>query len=57
MIYKIAVKTVSGIAFFIKVIAPILKLFLSSSVISEIECLNECRKQKYIVKATSGVKK
>ena len=55
--YKIAVKTVSGIAFLIKVIAPILKLFSSSSVISEIECRNECRKQKYTVKAISGVKK
>ena len=52
-----AVKTVSGIAFFIKVIVPTLKLFSLSSVISEIVCRNECRKQKYIVKAISGVKK
>ena len=52
-----AVKTVSGIAFFRKVIAPILKLFSSSSVINEIECRNECSKQKYTVKAISGAKK
>ena len=57
IIYKIAVKTVSGIAFLIKVIAPICKLFSLSSVIREIECRNECRKQKYNVKAISGVKK
>ena len=57
MTYKIAVKTVSGIAFLINVIAPILKLLALSSAINEIECRNECRKQKYTVKAISGVKK
>ena len=57
MTYKIAVKTVSGIAFLIKVIAPLFKLFSLSLIISEIECRNECRKQKYAVKAISGVKK
>ena len=57
MTYKIAVKTVSGIAFLKNVIVPIFKLFSLSSVINEIECRNECRKQKYIVKAISGVKK
>jgi hypothetical protein len=57
MRYKIAFKTVSGIAFLMNVIAPILKLFSLSSDISEIVCRNECRKQKYTVKATSGVKK
>ena len=57
MTYKIAVKTVSGIAFLMNVIAPILKLFSLSSAINEIECRNECRKQKYTVKAISGVKK
>ena len=57
MIYKIAVKAVSGIAFFIKIIEPTLKLFSLSSVISEIVCRNECRKQKYTVKAISGAKK
>ena len=40
MTYKIAVKTVSGIAFLINVIAPIFKLFSLSSAINEIECRN-----------------
>ena len=57
MRYKIAVKSVSGIAFLKKVIAPLFKLLSLSSAISEIECRKECKKQKYIVKATSGVKK
>ena len=52
-----AVKTVSGITFLIKDIKPLFKLFSLSSVIREIECRKECRKQKYSVKAISGVKK
>ena len=54
MIYIIAVKTVSGIAFLINVIVPIFQLFSLSSVINEIECRKECKKQKYIVKAIRG---
>ena len=48
---------VKGAAFLIKINSPFLKLYLSNSVINERECLKECKKQKYNVKATKGAKK
>ena len=47
---------VSGIAFKINFLKPFSK-DLSISFIRLKECLIECRKQKYIVKAKTGVKK
>ena len=35
---------------------PALKFLLSNSLIRDTECLNECMKQKYKVKAIKGVK-
>ena len=47
---------VNGAAFFINISAPALKFLLSNSFINDTECLNECMKQKYKVKAIKGVK-
>ena len=54
--YNIAVIDVSGIAFLTKIIKPLLN-FLLNSKISFVECLNECRKQKYRVNARKGSRK
>ena len=52
--HKIAVKIVSGSDFFKNLIKPLLKSKLSISIIKEILCLKECKKQKYNVNATNG---
>ena len=51
-----AVIRVKGIAFLTNFLNPVLK-DLSNSKIKLMECLAECRKQKYSVKARIGVKK
>ena len=53
---KAAVIRVNVIAFFINIFKPIAKLLGFKSYDNEIVCLNECRKQKYNVNATSGGK-
>ena len=53
----IAVIKESGNALFKNTFNPFLILLLFSSELSEIICLMECKKQKYIVKAKNGVKK
>ena len=50
------VMIVRGIALLMNFLSPILKES-SNSKTNVIECLIECRKQKYIVKANTGVKK
>ena len=47
---------VKGNAFLTNNLNPLTTLFGSSSIASEIECLIECKKQKYTVKASSGDK-
>ena len=47
----------SGNALFKNTFNPFFILLLFSSELSEIICLMECKKQKYIVKAKNGVKK
>ena len=54
---KVAVINVNAIAFFINIFKPIAKLLGFKSYDKEIVCLNECKKQKYNVNATSGGKK
>ena len=54
---KAAVIRVNVTAFFINIFNPIAKLFGFKSYDNEIVCLNECKKQKYNVNATSGGKK
>ena len=54
---KIPVKIVKGKAFLINNLIPSIALFGFSSMAREIECLIECKKQKYTVKASSGDKK
>ena len=54
---KAAVIRVNVTAFFINIFKPIAKLLGFKSYDNEIVCLNECRKQKYNVNATSGGKK
>ena len=54
---KTAVIIVKGRAFLMNNWVPFLKFFLSSVVINVIECLTECRKQKYKVNAIKGGKK
>ena len=54
---KAAVIRVNVIAFFINIFKPIAKLLGFKSYDNEIVCLNECRKQKYNVNATSGGEK
>ena len=48
------VKRVSGKAFKINNFSPFWRLFSSRSIASEIECLTECKKQKYVVNAIKG---
>ena len=55
-INNIAVTKVKGKALFKNFFKPFLKFFLFISYINPKECLTECRKQKYIVKATNGEK-
>ena len=47
---------VNGIAFLINFLKPFFK-DLSNSKISAIECLTECKKQKYRVNAKIGLRK
>ena len=47
---------VKGKAFLKNNLNPLIILFGSSSIDREIECLIECKKQKYTVKASSGDK-
>ena len=55
--HRIAVKTVSGSAFFKKTLKPLLNSILFISFIKEMLCRMECKKQKYNVNATNGERK
>ena len=54
---NIAVINVKGKAFFINLLSPLLKFFLSRLSINETECLKECIKLKYKAKAARGERK
>ncbi len=56
MTYNIPVTKVKGKAFLVNNFNPFLKLFLSNSLLRDIMCLTECKKQKYNVKAIKGEK-
>ena len=56
MTYNIPVIKVKGKAFLANNFTPFLKLFLSNSLLRDIMCLTECKKQKYNVKAIRGEK-